>query len=243
MFSLVNRFRPFCGRMTLHVSGVVAVGSAWSTTVAICAPIRRQPPALWFSSKTGSREDCPLCQKFGTGPCGELFYKWLDCTDEDPEYATSRCASQFDRFQECLEREEKYYAKDLVNDDIDDDSENTDGSIRSAWEDLIREDLEGVKRQDFPAPMLPQIVPAGERLRLTFVAESLVLVFVHQMDELVSAGSKADLIPTDDGCKLSLEFLLSIDDGDGVRISAVYELPESQDVVVYEQQIRRGDYF
>ena len=69
--------------------------------------------------------DCPICQQYGSGPCGKLFWVWYDCTEEVSRDSESwnnvsaagrdvqttqstqltivaQCATQFEKFQTCI---------------------------------------------------------------------------------------------------------------------------------------------
>lgn len=53
-------------------------------------------------------ENCPVCDRYGNGPCGELFCNWYECTNvssKETEIYNSveRCASEFDLFLRCEE--------------------------------------------------------------------------------------------------------------------------------------------
>jgi hypothetical protein len=231
--------RGACGR-GMRFSSLVTLASS-SVVGATCAPIKKAPRALRFSSSDQQdRQDCPMCQKFGRGPCGDLFYAWLDCTYAAGDDATTRCASQFERFQACLEREQAYYAKEHSADDLNDAKNEKD--LLHAWEELIREDLDGKERQDFPQHLKPRVIEKEQRVQVAFAPEYLVLVFVHQEKKLVTAGSKADLVPVDDEW-LSLQ-LPSLP-RDEVTISAVYEFPgnDDSDLVMYECKVSRSAFY
>ena len=146
-------FRSAQRRTTLCCS---SLGVAFSSPIVIattCTP-------RFSTTAEKNRKDCPLCQKFGRGPCGDLFYAWLECTDANPDDATNQCAMQFNQFQACLEREEDYYSREQKgkDDDVeeaDNKSELLSEDFRTAWEELIREDLNEVERKEFPGSLRP----------------------------------------------------------------------------------------
>ena len=57
-----------------------------------------------------SDEDCPLCRKFGTGPCATFFRKWRQCTSRNVDDYVEECANEFQLFQDCVESNEKFYS-------------------------------------------------------------------------------------------------------------------------------------
>ena len=67
-------------------------------------------------------ESCPVCAKYGRGPCGPDFWAWRKCCrehdDNDDEYLTE-CASQFERFLDCLKQHEAHESEQ--DGDHDDD--------------------------------------------------------------------------------------------------------------------------
>lgn len=135
-----------------------------------------------------NRSDCPLCQKFGKGPCGGPFYQWLECTEaaivgEDDSDVTTRCAPLFEEFQSCLERHESQYFKDDANDvgnsnpdirrllasmaqstgtgGVDYGQQSTE--ILEAWQHLIDHELspEEYPRHGFPPQLVPKVIRMG----------------------------------------------------------------------------------
>jgi hypothetical protein len=78
----------------------------------------------WFSSSSddndddiqkesyadGSRNkenDCPLCAKYLSGPCGRFFKEWYDCTNQNPSDYAQKCQPQFEAFSTCLEQHDE----------------------------------------------------------------------------------------------------------------------------------------
>jgi len=174
----------------------------------------RFPPPLQhrFSTTTDHdlpntyREDCPLCAKYGAGPCGPLFRLWLNCTDNaafavDKDPVTA-CAADFDRLQTCLEQHEAYYDTTATTvsldsnsddesttsnhdeiDDNDNEAEATDStdSILEAWESMIDMELAAAPREAFPSLLQPIIRLGGSSRHATvsFSPSNLVLAFVQ----------------------------------------------------------------
>jgi hypothetical protein len=47
--------------------------------------------------------DCPLCAKYLSGPCGQVFREWYECTNQNPSDYAQACKPQFVTFSACLE--------------------------------------------------------------------------------------------------------------------------------------------
>jgi hypothetical protein len=224
---------------------IVATGGVATTRTSSCAAL-----------STTRSEDCPLCQKYGQGPCGDLFYVWLDCTDaaSPGDDRVTRCAPHFERFQNCLEREEDYYStgSTTAREEKEEDSKQVHPpdatehkeDLRDGWQELIREDLEGVERQDFPRSLEPRIVTSDNNVWcVSFFSDRLVLVYVYLGGKLVTAASIEDLILGEE------EWLTLLvpepSKGDILTISAVYDLAAGESlegnaetqIVVYERKV------
>ena len=75
-----------------------------------------------LAAEDDNRNNCPMCKKFSAGPCGNVFQRWLTCTDchmgkvVDPGTGQPlhlcKCADLAVDLAECLEINTVYYSKD-----------------------------------------------------------------------------------------------------------------------------------
>ena len=125
-----------------------------------------------------NRSDCPLCKKFGSGPCGDTFKTWLACTDTHPgKDATTgepihlgKCSDLADTLAVCLDQHQEYYIK------YDDDEKENDGGathdetttntntqeLKDAWNDFVHNMEDRIasntyKLQPYPQDINPTI--------------------------------------------------------------------------------------
>lgn len=118
--------------------------------------------------------NCPMCKKFSRGPCGNIFQRWLVCTDchtgkvnsstGEPLHL-SKCADFAVELAECLEENTDYYTKDENEEEIVDDGQQLlqdSSELKNAWtvfvtdmEDSIRSGKYTVR--PFPAALDPKI--------------------------------------------------------------------------------------
>jgi hypothetical protein len=134
-----------------------------------------------LAAEDDNRNNCPMCKKFSAGPCGNIFQRWLACTDcytgkVDPGTGQplhlSQCADLAVELAECLEENTVYYSKDEKHEEEIDvgrqqkqhqQQQLTDSSeLKDAWtvfvtdmEDCIRSKKYTV--QPFTATLNPKI--------------------------------------------------------------------------------------
>lgn len=222
---------------------------------------RRLPPPLWRSFSTATTplddipvlydDDCPLCAKYGSGPCGGLFRHWWTCTEtakeggaEETDVA-SQCAAEFERLQKCLDDHSDHYDAILVVDnEQQDEQEERDNTVQDAWETMIRDELSNAPREEFPSHLqapLRNRIKTGQAT-VSLVAEHLVLAFVQQTNlsdgskTLLAAGAKQDFyVDPCDKERITVPFAVSATLSP-IVVSAVYEV-QDDNVVVYERHI------
>jgi len=166
------------------------------------------PDDIHQRNKDDNNGDCPICKKYSQGPCGEMFVKWLACTDkhrgskdDDDEHRISiMCQSLAEPLTECLQKEAKYYASlDIYTDEENDDDIE---DLRQAWITVIQEVEECHQTtKDFPSPPIMDIRPqdrtgmAGFDYKLPENKMTIVLAYIRDNDtgELLAAGSIEDL--------------------------------------------------
>ena len=142
-------------RLCVGVGCVSLVGGLGITTEAsTCSKI--QPPLFSVSkrplssTKNGHRHsDCPICQKYGNGPCGSLFWVWWDCTEkygDDNDKAAIKCRQEFARFEDCAE---KHPSESTMNNE---EQENI-----LEWERFLTEELASIPALEFPGHLRPTV--------------------------------------------------------------------------------------
>lgn len=65
------------------------------------------PEASNASLSKDETADCPLCQQFGSGPCGPSFWTWRNCTLGHPDDYLTACQKEFQAFHACLAEQDK----------------------------------------------------------------------------------------------------------------------------------------
>src|SRR5210317_2080492 len=103
------------------------------------------------------REDCPMCKKFGSGPCGEIFKRWLNCTGKYPGNDSAgeplhltKCIDLAEKLGSCLDNHADHYSsKDNEEEDNKRHQQTHDHTLKDAWSDFVMEIEHGIKSKKF----------------------------------------------------------------------------------------------
>jgi len=190
--------------------------------------------ALESVASKEQKEDCPICKKFSSGPCGSIFQRWRDCIDENTN-SSDKCDALVKELSVCLQQHQDYY--DTYEED--DHDENTI-ELKSNWEDFINQ-LESTQQNSIVTVTDNTDMEPCMQVRLktkTGIVEffpsftnkqNLLMGYVKDDDtnQLLGAGSSTDLFVLDTN-KLVLRFgitnatrtvtayaIYGVDDNDG----------------------------
>ena len=159
------------------------------------------------------RASCPVCQKFSRGPCGAVFRRWLECTDQYPgphpdnpneEWHLTQCLPYAKPLAQCLEQYQSYYNH---NDDDDqqqqDDDSDEQQDLQQAWSKVIAQVEQEHQEADaaFPHGAKPclRVRPATQTGMAAFATKNLILCYVRGSNNdddksvLLAAGGREDL--------------------------------------------------
>ncbi|KAL7540006.1 hypothetical protein ACHAXR_010350 [Thalassiosira sp. AJA248-18] len=242
-----------------------------AATTPIGRPKRRRPPIFGSSipkittrglvtSSGGTsipditdREDCPMCKKFGSGPCGEVFKKWLACTDEHPgkdaagePLHLSNCSDFAEKLAVCLDTNDEYYSKNDDNNKQKHDANNdteTDQELKDAWKDFVHSMEAGIASGEYNILPYPENINPKMEVRLAnrtgaafFVPEKdgQPLIAAYILDNngsVIAAGSKDDMDMGSLGCVLQFKV------ADGMKSAtsrAIYD-NEKDDIDIFSR--------
>ena len=199
------------------------------------------------------REDCPLCKKFGSGPCGEVFKRWLACTDKHPgkdasgePLHLSKCSDFAEKLAECLDVNSEYYTKnDHDNKDQNQDEKATekDKELKDAWREFVNEMEDGVTSGKYsllpyPEKLNPKMeVQLASRTGASFFVpekDGHPIIAAYVLDEsggVIAAGSREDMDMGGLGCVLQFKIL------DGMKSAtsrAIYDTA-NDDVLIFSR--------
>jgi Predicted solute binding protein len=166
------------------------------------------------STTTTKKEECPLCQKYSQGPCGDLFQKWLKCIDSHPG-KEAECDSLIVPLDQCLKEHLDYYnsiniysmqdeSDQEVDETVADDANITTPSTVEQWRDFLKEldQEEDIKTIDFPKNQEPkmELRPKDQTGFAMFDSKvqnrHLLLAYMKDQDgNVLAAGSVQDLFP------------------------------------------------
>ncbi len=185
------------------------------------------------------REHCPLCKKFGSGPCGEVFKLWLACTDRnsgrnangDPLHLTA-CEEFAVALGECLETNKEYYeAYDKI--ELAGDTNDTK-LMKESWAAFVQEIEDGLSAKQYKSKPFPEEIQPEIQIRLSSKTgaaffspnehdETTILISAYMIDQrgdVIAAASKEDMDMGKLGC--ILQFNIS-DDLEFVTVRAIYD--------------------
>lgn len=171
------------------------------------------------------REDCPMCKKFGSGPCGEIFKRWLNCTDEyhgkdlagEPLHLT-KCIDLAEELGKCLDNHADHYSsKDKEEEDNKRNQQTHDHTLKDAWSDFVMEIEHGIKSKKFVTSPFSekynpsmQFKPSSKTVAAIFApdmngAPIVTAYIIDENDSLLAAGSKEDMDMGSFGCVLQFD--------------------------------------
>jgi len=175
------------------------------------------------------REDCPMCKKFGSGPCGDIFKRWLNCTDKHPgkdangePLHLTHCVDLAEKLGECLDTHADHYTSKDNEEDIKQQekarSKETD-ELKSAWSEFVSEMEEGIRTNTFTTLPFPekyspsmQFKPSSKSGAAIFAPEidgaSIITAYIIDDDDnVLAAGSREDMDMGSFGCVLQFDLL------------------------------------
>jgi hypothetical protein len=173
------------------------------------------------------REDCPMCKKFSAGPCGEIFKRWLACTDAHPGRDSSgeplhlsMCSDFADKLAGCLEQNPDFYSKyDENSDGLDRglNSPDVDVDSKVAWKEFVCEMEDGIISGRYSVLPFPETIDPKMKVRMATLTgaaffmpenEGKPIVAAYLLDDnsnVVAAGSREDMYVGDLGCVLQFK--------------------------------------
>lgn len=185
------------------------------------------------------REHCPLCKKFGSGPCGEVFKLWLSCTDRNPgndangePLHLTACEELAVELGACLETNKEYYdSYDKM--ELDEDTNNPH-EIKAAWAAFVQEIEDGLSANKYEAKPFPKDLQPEMQIRLSSKTGAaffspkahdgitiLISAYIFdQSNNVIAASSREDMDMGSLGCVL--QFNVS-DELEFVKARAIYD--------------------
>lgn len=211
------------------------------------------------SVAVNDREDCPMCKKFGSGPCGDTFKRWLNCTDKHPGKDTNgeplhltHCMDLAEKLGECLDTHADHYtSKDNEEDTKQQEkarSKETDDKLKTAWSEFVSEMEEGIRTNTyttlpFPEKYSPsmQFKPSSKTGAAIFApdmdgASIITAYIIDDDDNVLAAGSKEDMDMGSFGCVLQFDLLDETTKSTTCR--AIYDSDDDVDVTIFTRTIR-----
>jgi len=175
------------------------------------------------------REDCPMCKKFGSGPCGDIFKRWLNCTDKHPgkdangePLHLTHCSDLAEKLAKCLDTHADYYTSKDNEEDLKQQeksqSQETD-TLKAAWGDFVSEMEDGIKANTFTTSPFPdkcspsmQFKPSSKTGAAIFApdvngASIITAYIIDDNDNVLAAGSKEDMDMGNFGSVLQFDVL------------------------------------
>lgn len=191
-----------------------------------------------FHHKTA---DCPICEKYGNGPCGPYFWNWWNCTEENTQDFADKCSGQFLKFQTCVDR---HMTTDSMPLTTNNNNKEEGDDVAQAWDRFVTEELASIPREHFPNELEPDVTLSfNNRLgEIAFFSHNgdmhLVAAIIRRNDgpagtTVIAASAATDMVEEDG--KRILAFLTP----PGVKnisILAIYE-NEHEAVQVFHQSI------
>lgn len=191
------------------------------------------------SIDSSNKEDCPLCKKYSQGPCGELFQKWLTCTDQhrhEGDGKIDRCAHFATPLAQCLKQNEELYDNMRVYDDEPE-------GLHDQWVSVVQQIESSNKPQPFPTGLRPTLEyrpQLGTGIAGFFFDykpnHPIIMAYVKdtKTGELLAAGSMTDLFEYNGRGILKLIIPTSIE---AVTVSALYDGGDDNDDLWLTHQV------
>ncbi len=171
------------------------------------------------------REDCPMCKKFGTGPCGEIFKRWLNCTDKYPgkdlagePLHLTKCIDLAEKLGSCLDDHADHYSsKDNEEEDYKRHQQTHDHTLKDAWSDFVMKIEHGIKSKKYATSPFSekynpsmQFKPSSKTCAAIFApdmngAPIVTAYIIDENNNLLAAGSKEDMDMGNFGCVLQFD--------------------------------------
>lgn len=201
------------------------------------------------------REDCPMCKKFGSGPCGEIFKRWLQCTDkypgkdsDDEPLHLTKCIDLAEELGDCLDNHANHYSSKDNEEDNKRHQQTHDHTLKEAWRDFVMEIEHGIKSKKyftFPfsekcTPSM-QFKPSSKTCASIFAPDmngaSIVTAYIiDENDNLLAAGSKEDMDMGNFGCVLQFDVS---DATKSVTCRVIYDSDKDDgDVTIFTRTMR-----
>lgn len=204
------------------------------------------------------REDCPMCKKFGSGPCGDTFKQWLDCTDNHPgkdangePLHLTHCMDLAEKLGACLDTHADHYtSKDNEEDTKQQEKARSKEAdkLKTAWSEFVSEMEEGIRTNTytmlpFPEKYSPsmQFKPSSKTGAAIFApdidgATIITAYIIDDNDNLLAAGSKEDMDMGSFGCVLQFDLLDETTKLATCR--AIYDSDDDSNVTIFTRTIR-----
>lgn len=170
------------------------------------------------------REDCPMCKKFGSGPCGEIFKRWLNCTDKYPgkdlagePLHLTKCKDLAEELGKCLDDHADHYSSKDNEEDKKRNQQTHDHTLKDACSDFVMEIEHGIKSKKYVTSPFSekynpsmQFKPSSKTCAAIFApsmngASIIAAYIIDENDNLLAAGSKEDMDMGSFGCVLQFD--------------------------------------
>jgi len=198
------------------------------------------------------RDDCAICKHFSKGPCGEIFKRWLNCTDQYPgkneggePLHLKHCLDLAEELGECLDTHTDDYINSKDNEEDIKQRQQTSmyekNILQTSWSEFVNEIEDGIKEKKFIATPFPenynpsmQFKPSTKTGAVIFAPDihSKTIITSYILDEnenLLAAASKEDMDMGSFGCVLQFDVV----EGMKVVCRAIYDSDEEEDVTIF----------
>ena len=194
-------------------------------------------------------DNCPMCKKFSKGPCGDVFKRWLACTDEwTGKYALNgeplhldKCSTFAESLAKCLDENTEYYTKEDTTTTDKHDIELTD-----AWIKFVNAMESGIVSGKYAVISFPkeEVYPKiqislATRVAAVFFNNQEKIIAAYILDDngqVIAAGSKEDINIEGLGCVLQFK----VNDGlRSVKCRVIYDIGNNEDeeVEIYSRTV------
>lgn len=199
------------------------------------------------------RDDCPMCKKFGSGPCGDVFKRWLDCTDDNPgnddngePMHLSQCSDLAAKLSKCLDDHQEYYIR-YDDENKHEISKDENDELKEAWSEFVTETEDQInahvyKLEEFPAEIAPTIQVrlesnSGAAYFKNKNLDGAAIIVAYIMDDkgsVLAAGSKEDMDMGEFGCILQFDLSTSMK---SATCRAIYQEVDDSVVTVLSKTV------
>lgn len=185
-----------------------------------------------------------MCKKFGSGPCGGIFKRWLDCTDRNPgkdadgqPMHLSKCTEFAIKLSKCLDDHADFYI--AYDDKHKHDKDEGEETLRDAWSQFVSDTEEQIsshvyKLMEFPKNISPIIqvrleTKTGAAYFKPETGDGRSIIAAYIIDDsgnVMAAGAKDDMdMGNQLGCVLIFEL------PDGIKSATCRAIYDDDDVV------------